>query len=116
MIGKLFNSMAKSGIGCKIECRSGVIQNQNLRFTNKRPGNGQSRTLTAGEIASSLFDRRIQSFRFGSDKFGCLCRLKRFPDLFIRSPGKAEMHIFTNRTAEQKCLLKDIGDGLADIR
>ena len=73
----------KIGIGGIVQCRSAVIQNENLRFPNQCPGDGKALPLAAGEVDTSLFHQGIQFALLVLDHFPGLGGFQSRPQISI---------------------------------
>ena len=63
------DSLPERRVGRKIQGAGAVIQNQKLRLSYQRPGDGQPLLLAAGKVLPSLIDNGIVFFRQGVYKF-----------------------------------------------
>ena len=87
----------------KRTCR--IIQNQNLWIGNNGSCDGKSLFLTTRQIPTTLFDHCIKSILLSLNHFRCLSERQSLPDLFIGCFRISHLHVFTDRTGKQHCLL-----------
>ena len=69
---QLMQGSAKSCICGKVECTGTVIQDQKFRFFDNGACNGKTLLLTAGKIATVLFQSEIKLSVFPLDNLTCL--------------------------------------------
>ena len=107
----------KSGIGGKIQSTGTVIQDQELRLFHQSPRNGETLSLTAGEIPAVLLQMEIQLHQsvFVNDFF-CLGNGQAPPrGLLIRpASSSAPFHVGTDASLEKGCLLGNHADLAAE--
>ena len=74
--GTFFNGSSQSRICCKVQCGSTVIKNQNLRFPDQCPCNGQPLSLSSGKVSSTglYFSSRPFCFFFTTFSAWAICR------------------------------------------
>ena len=68
------DSLTQSGIRCIVKRRSTVVEDQDIRLSDQRPGDRQTLSLSTGEIASALLYRLIKAERLGFhniQRLGC---------------------------------------------
>ena len=91
-----------------------VIEDQDLRFFQKRSGDTESLLLTAGYVSSALLDIGVISFRKSTDKRVCLRNLTCFDHLFIGRIRITPAEVFLDRSGEEDVLLKHHGNIISD--
>ena len=116
--GTFFNGSSQSRIRCKVQCGSTVVKNQNLRFPDQCPCNGQPLSLSSGKVSSTGFYFFIQPFLFLLHHFFRLRDLQVY-DGFPHTPTLCvEQRVSMTRWAPEcfgtcDCLL--IGDGVLHV-
>ena len=90
----------------RIDRTGGIIQDQDLRFLQKRSGNTESLFLTAGYVGAAPLDPRLIAARHPVDKFigaGCLTC---FHALLIGGVRVTPAQVIKNRSGKQRILLQ----------
>ena len=89
--GTFFNGSSQSRICCKVQCGSTVIKNQNLRFPDQCPCNGQPLSLSSGKVSSTGLYFFIQPFLFLLHHFFRLRDLQGFEDATARMDAQCPL-------------------------
>ena len=92
---------SKRCIGCKIQCRRTVIQDQDSWMAHQCSCNGQSLSLSARQVLAALIDLCLQSICSLSYKLCRLCCLQSLPQLFFRGVLLAPAQIVFNSSFEK---------------
>ena len=93
----------------------GVVQNQDLRFFQQRPGNTQPLFLSAGQVVSALVQLRIIAILKGRDKLVCLGGCCGTDHFLVCRILVAPAQVLGNRTGEQHVLLQHHTHAFAQV-
>ena len=109
-IGHVADRQTEIGVRCIVQCRCTVIQDQDLRLSYQRSGDGKALPLTAGEIHTALFHGSIQFSVFVFHNFPGLSCIQRGPKVAVRCILVAPKQILADRTLEQNGFLGNDSD------
>ena len=109
------NRAPQRSIGGKVQRAGTVVQHQNLRRADQRPGNRQPLLLSARKVFAALQNAGVQPVRQLAHKFLRLCHPQRLPDLFIAGILLVPLHILPQGTGEQHCPLRHHADFLSQL-
>ena len=93
-------------IRCVVQCGGTVIQDQDLRLSDQGSRNGQTLSLSTGEILTVLCHSCIQLTVLALYHFRCLCKFQCFPHFLFCSIRFAPLEITADRSLEQNRLLR----------
>ena len=88
----------------------GLVEDDDGRVLEDRPGDGDPLTLTAREARPALLQNRVVPLRQGADEAVAARRLCRGDHLLVGGLGHAEAYVALDRVVEQVDVLKDHGD------
>ena len=104
----------KGGVGGKVQSAGTVVQNQEFRFFHEGTGDGETLSLTAGEVPAVLLQMEIQLAVFFLDNLFGLGDCECFPDVFICGVIAAPFHVGTDTSLEKSCFLGNHADFTAE--
>ena len=97
----------------------GVVQDQDLRGLKERSRDAEPLALSAGDIRAALLDHGLIAVRHACGVFDELVRageVRRMAAFFLRGVILAPAQIVEHRAGEERVLLQDDGDGVAERR
>ena len=104
------------GLGRGIERARRLVEDQDRRVLQQRPGDRQPLPLAAREHAPALADDRVQPVAVPLDEFERLGALQAASDLLVGGVWIADAQILGDRAVEQQRLLKDHPDIAPEAR
>ena len=93
-----------------IEGRSRLVQDQNPRILENRPGNGDTLALSAGKVQPPLADLRVVALGKRHDKIVSVSVLRRLHNFFFRGVEAAVADILPHRRGKKHRLLRHDAD------
>src|SRR5262249_10780259 len=88
-----------------VQARSRFIEDQNLRFSEQRPSNGDPLTLTAGELHPSFAYDRVVFILETLDEFLTMSYTTDGLNIFMVRMRIGKSDVFGNRAIEKKIVL-----------
>src|SRR5262245_50280376 len=110
---EVFHGFAYLQFGFRVERSSRLVEQDDRRIFYERTCNGDPLPLPPRQLQAVFADRGIVSARACQDEIVGIGRPRSSDDLVLAGTGSAESNVFPDRTAEQKHLLADIGNVLA---
>ena len=95
-----------SGFRLGIETGGGLVQNENARIGQNRPGDGNSLFLTAGKLHAALADDGLVLVRKRFGEFIHARDAARRQNPFLAGIGPRKGHIFADGAVKQKRILQ----------
>ena len=106
--------LAQGGVGAVVQCRGGVVQNQNLRGARQGPGHQHPLALPAAEVGALAGQPVLQPLGQLGDKLPGLGAPGRFLNLlFGQSP--AEVDVLVNGVGEEHVVLEHHPEHLVEL-
>src|SRR5215471_14127779 len=96
-----------------IEAGGGLVENQNWRVADQRPGNRNSLTLAAGQRSAPLADDRVVAMRHALDELVRVGQLCCPTYIAERRSGPAVCDVVADRGPEEQRVLQDQADLIA---
>ena len=109
----MLHRLAHLQLGFGIERGGGLVEQDDRRILDQRARNGHALALAAGKLCPMFADRRVVAAREGHDEIMRIGALGGRDDLVLAGARFSEFDVFADRAAEQKRVLPDIGDVLA---
>ncbi|MNV18760.1 hypothetical protein D3C71_1095980 [compost metagenome] len=102
----------------RVQCRRGLIHDQDRRVLEQYPGDGNALALAAGEFHPALTDVGIEtgtafSVRQRRNETVSPGLVHRFPELGVGGVGFAIQQVVTDRAVQQRGVLGDHADAFA---
>ena len=115
VLAEMLDRLLHGLFGFRIERRGGLVEQDDRRVADQRPGHRDALALAARQLRAEFADRRVVAEREAGDEIMGAGGLRRGDDLVLGGADLAEADIGADGVAEQIDVLADIG-GLAAQR
>ena len=98
--------LADQGVGMGVHRAGGIVENQDFRFFQQRPGNTEPLLLTARDVGPPLLDIGVVAVGEGADKFVRLSELTDPDQLLVGGVRPAPAKVFLDGAGKQYVFLQ----------
>ena len=102
-------------LGFGIERRSRLVEQQQGRVAQQRPGDRDALALAAGQPCAAFAEIGVEAFGQLAQELGRIGRFRRFPELVVARVPQAVAQIVARRGGEDDRLLRHEGDPRAHV-
>ena len=97
-----------------VNVRGGFVQNQEISVGQKRTGNGEKLSLSAGHVRTTFVDHGVVAFGKGFYEVVAVCVFAGPFHLFLGNVISAVGDVFENRSAKEPCVLQNHAEKTSD--
>ena len=106
-------ALADQRVGARVDRGGRVVEDQNLRLFEKRPGDAETLLLSAGDVRAALLDIGVIPVGEGADEFVRLREPARLDHLVVGGVFVAPAQVILDRAGKQHILLQHDADRAA---
>src|SRR5581483_8703072 len=103
---KLAHSFLDQQLSARVDIASGLVEDENLRVSQKSAGDGEQLFLALRDIRSFLVEDGLVALGQGPDKVVSVSRLSRLNNLFFCGVLAPVSDVLTNRIAKEPGVLQ----------